>query len=136
MRKFNILEHTSDLKIRVFGKSKEELFQNALLGMLKVAKYQKEAKGKIFKTKIKIRSIDIVSLLVNFLNEILYLVETEKIVFEKIEFKKFSEQEIDATLSGKPLKRMGVHIKGVTYHGLEIKKNKEGMWQAEILFDI
>ena len=30
MKKFEILEHKADLKIRAFGKTKEELFQNML----------------------------------------------------------------------------------------------------------
>jgi SHS2 domain-containing protein len=73
--------------------------------------------------------------LVDFLSEVLYLVETKKLVFEKVEFKKFKENEIEATLIGKPLKRMGVHIKGVTYHDLKIFQ-KNGNFEAEILFDI
>jgi SHS2 domain-containing protein len=136
MKKFEILEHKADLKIRVFGKTKEELFENAMLGMFEAAKYQKKLKIQISKLKIQIKSIDLFSLLVDFLSEILYLVETKKLVFEKVEFKKFTENEIEATLIGKPLKRMGVHIKGVTYHDLDIHQEKDGSWQATILFDI
>jgi SHS2 domain-containing protein len=135
MKRFEILEHKADLKIRVFGKTKEELFENAMVGMFEIAKYEKEVKSQKSKLKIKINSVDLPSLLVDFLNEVLYLVETKKLVFEKAEFKKFTENEIEAMLIGKPLKRMGVHIKGVTYHNLEIKQ-KEGIWEATILFDI
>lgn len=135
MKKYEILEHISDLKIKAFGKTKEELFENAMLGMFEGALYQSESKTKGIKEKIKIKSIDLASLLVDFLSEILYLVETKKLVFQKVEFKKFTENEIEAILSGKELKRMGVHIKGVTYHDLEIsQKNKN--WEATILFDI
>ena len=136
MKKYQILEHKADLKIKVFGKTKEELFENAMVGMLKAAKYQKKLKSQNSKVKIKIKSMDLPSLLVDFLSEILYLVETKKIVFEKIEFKKFKENEIEAILTGKPLKRMGVHIKGVTYHDLDIHQEKDKTWQATILFDI
>ena len=135
MKKFEILEHKADLKIRVFGKTKEELFENAMVGMLKSAKYEKEVKNQKSKIKIKIKSIDLPSLLVDFLSEVLYLVETKKLVFENVEFKKFTENEIEAILIGKPLKRMGVHIKAVTYHDLKILQKKEG-FEAEILFDI
>jgi SHS2 domain-containing protein len=136
MKKYQILEHKADLKIRVFGKTKEELFENAMIGMFEAAKYKptKQLTTKQLTTKIK--SIDLPSLLVDFLNEVLYLVETKKLVFEKIEFKKFKENEIEATLIGKPLKRMGVHIKGVTYHDLDIHQKKDGTFQATILFDI
>jgi SHS2 domain-containing protein len=136
MKKFEVLEHRADLKIKVFGRTKEELFENAMLGMFETAKYQKKLKPQISKVKIKIKSVDLPSLLVDFLSEVLYLVETKKLVFEKIEFKKFIENEIEATLTGKPLKRMGVHIKGVTYHDLDIHREKNGTWQATILFDI
>jgi len=136
MKKYQILEHKADLKIKVFGKTKEELFENAMVGMLKAAKYQKKLKSQNSKVKIKIKSMDLPSLLVDFLSEILYLVETKKMVFEKVEFKKFKENEIEAILTGKPLKRMGVHIKGVTYHDLDIHQEKDKTWQATILFDI
>ncbi|PIR90405.1 hypothetical protein COU04_00035, partial [bacterium (Candidatus Gribaldobacteria) CG10_big_fil_rev_8_21_14_0_10_33_41] len=32
-KKYEILEHKADLKIRAFGKTKQELFLNMLLGM-------------------------------------------------------------------------------------------------------
>jgi GxxExxY protein len=134
--RFEILEHKADLKIRAFGKTKEELFENAMVGMFGAAKYQKNLKSQISKAKVKLKSVDFPSLLVDFLSEILYLVETKKLVFEKVEFKKFTENEIEAILIGKPLKRMGVHIKGVTYHDLNIHQEKDGTWQATILFDI
>jgi SHS2 domain-containing protein len=134
--KYEILEHKADLKIRVFGKTREELFENAMVGMFESAKYQKNLKPQISKTKVKLKSIDFPSLLVDFLSEVLYLVETKKLIFEKVEFQKLSDSEIEATLIGKPLKRMGVHIKGVTYHDLDIHQEKDGSWQATILFDI
>ncbi len=133
--KFKILEHKADLKIKVFGKTKKELFENAMIGMQKAGKYERKAEGKSSKVKIEIKSVDLLSLLVDFLSEILYLIETKKLVFEKVKFKKFSDNEIEATLIGKELKRMGVHIKGVTYHDLKILQ-KNGKFEAEILFDI
>jgi len=136
MKKFEILEHKADLKIRVFGKTKEELFKNAMVGMFKAAKYETTKQLMTKRQKIEISSLDLPSLLVDFLSEVLYLVETKKLVFERVEFKKFSENEIEANLIGKPLKRMGVHIKGVTYHDLDIHQEKDGTWQATVLFDI
>jgi len=134
--KFEILEHKADLKIRVFGKTKKELFENAMVGMFEAGGYEKENKSQEKKVKIKIKSFDLSSLLVDFLSEILYLTETKKLVFQKIEFEKFSENEIEAILTGKELKRIGVHIKGVTYHDLKIEQKKDGIWEAIILFDI
>ena len=136
MKKFEILEHKADLKIKVLGKNKEELFENAMIGMFEGANYEPTTNDKQLTTKIKISSIDLPSLLIDFLNEVLYFCETKKEIYQKVNFKKFSQNEIEGTLIGKKLKRMGVHIKAATYHNLEIKKNKAGFWQAVILFDI
>jgi len=135
-KKYEILEHKADLKIRAFGKNLKELFENAMIGMFESANYQPTTHDKRFTTKIKVSSLDLPSLLVDFLSEVLYLVETKKLVFQKIKFQKFSDNEIEAILIGRPLKRMGVHIKGVTYHDLDIHQEKDGNWQATILFDI
>ena len=134
MKKFEILEHKADLKIRVFGKNKEELFLNAMVGMFEGAKYEK-VEGEI-KREIKVSSQDLPSLLVDFLSEVLYLSEVNQEVYHQIQFKKFTEKNIGGILLGKKLKRIGVVIKGVTYHDLDIHQRKDKTWEATILFDI
>jgi len=134
LKKFEILEHKADLKIRVFGKDKKELFLNTMIGMFKGARYESE--GKEIKREIKISSLDLPSLLVDFLSEVLYLCEVNKEVYHKVLFKNLTEKELEGTLIGKPLKRMGVHIKAVTYHDLDVHQKKDKTWEATILFDI
>jgi len=137
-KKYEILEHKADLKIRVFGKDKKEVFSNALLGMFEEARYKQisNLKPQISKRKIKIKSQDSGSLLVDFLSEALYLSEINQEVYRDIRFRKFNDKEIDGVLIGKKLKRIGVQIKGVTYHGLDIHQEKDGSFEATILFDI
>jgi len=134
MKKFKILPHTADLKIRAFGRTKEELFENVMIGMFEEARYESE--GEEIKKEIKISSLDLPSLLVDFLSEVLYLCEVNKEVYHKVLFKNLAEKELEGILIGKKLKRMGVHIKAVTYHELELHQKKDKSWQATILFDI
>ncbi len=134
MKKFEVLEHKADLKIRVFGKDKKELFLNALLGMsdsMRAESFLKTVKSQ----NIKVKSPDIFSLLVDFLSEILYYSRVNRIIYDKIKFQKFTDTEIKAEVSGRQVKRIGLEIKGVTYHNLEIKK-RNNHWEAIILFDI
>ncbi len=135
---YEILEHRADLKIRVFGKTKKELFKNAMVAMFEVAEYEPEKKDTAYETRqeIKIESFDLSSLLVDFLSEVLYFCETKKEVYHDIEFKKFTEKKLEAILIGKKLKQMRVHIKAVTYHDLILEQKKDGAWMAEVLFDI
>jgi len=134
LKKFEILEHKADLKIRAFGNDKKELFLNVMVGMFEGARYESE--GKEIKREIKISSLDLPSLLVDFLSEVLYLCEVNREVYHKVLFKNLTEKELKGILIGKPLKRMGVHIKAVTYHDLDIHQKEDKTWQATILFDI
>jgi len=135
MKKYEILEHKADLKIRAFGKTKEELFQNMLLGMSESQKPEIKSKGKI-KREIKIKSLDLPFLLVDFLSEVLYLTQVNKETYSSIRFKKFSKNELEAELLGQKIKRFNEDIKAVTYHGLEISQKKDNILEAVVLFDI
>ncbi len=134
MKEYEILEHTTDLKIRAFGKTKEELFSNLLKGMFLAAR--PEIKDKIKKTKkVKIVSADEQSLLVDFLSEALTLSDINNEAYFEVRFKKLIETELEAEIFGQPVEKFGLEIKAVTYHGLEIKE-KSGGWEATVLFDI
>ena len=136
MKKFELLEHRADLKIKVKGSSKEELFLNALLGMEEGLRPEtKETKEEI-KREIRIKSIDLPALLIDFLSEVLYLIQVNKEIYNNIEFKKFTDTEIEAELFGQKAERFGEDIKAVTYHQLDVCQTKGGTWEARVLFDI
>jgi SHS2 domain-containing protein len=135
MKRFEFLEHIADLKIRAFGKTKEELFLNMLAGMAESQKAELLEKKEI-RRKIHIESLDFRALLVDFLNEALYSSQTNKEVYSKAEFTEFTDKKIEGKLIGQKVKRFGEDIKAVTYHNLEIKQRAEGIWEATVLFDI
>ncbi|PIS17526.1 MAG: archease, partial [Candidatus Nealsonbacteria bacterium CG09_land_8_20_14_0_10_42_14] len=93
MKKYEILEHKADLKIRIFGKDKKELFFNALLAMSESTKAETSKPEKKVKRKIEIKSGDLATLLVDFLSEALYLSQVQKEVFSDIIIKKFTDKE-------------------------------------------
>lgn len=135
MANYKILEHIADVKVQAFGKTKEELFLNAMHGMVAVLRPQiRNTKSEI--RKINIKSIDLNALLVDFLNEVLYLIQMNKEVYDGVKFYKFGDQELQGKLTGQKVESFGEDIKAVTYHGLEIIKNKKGLYQATVLFDI
>ena len=135
MKKYEILEHKADLKIRAFGKTKETLFLNMLLGMSESQKPEVKSKEKI-KRQVKIKSLDLMALLVDFLSEALYLSQVNREVYFEATFKKFTDTEIEAELIGQKVKSFGEDIKAATHHNLEIKQTKNKIWRAIVLFDI
>lgn len=135
MKKYEILEHKADLKIRVFGKTKKELFLNAVLAMASGLRPENR-KQKTESRKIKIKSSNLETLLVDFLSEVLYLVQVNKEIYINVEFNKFSGNEIEAELSGQKVERFGEDIKAVTYYNLDVRQRDDDNWEAIILFDI
>jgi len=134
MKKFEILEHKADLKIRAFGKNKEELFLNMLLAMTE--NQRPEILPEKVKREIKISSPELSSLLVDFLSEVLYLTQVNKEIYNNVKYKKFTDTELKTELIGKKVERFGEDIKAVTYHSLNIHQREDGIWEATVLFDI
>src|SRR3989344_5906155 len=126
MKEFEILEHTADLKIRAFGKTKQELFFNALEGMFSALRATIDNEQQTIDRKVKIKSVDLNSLLVDFLSEALYQSNINKEVYNKAEFIKFSDIEIEGVIYGQKYEELSEEIKAVTYHGLEIKQRNDG----------
>lgn len=135
MKKFEILEHKADLKIRAFGKIKAELFLNMLLGMIESQKPEIKENQKI-KREIKIKSLDTETLLVDFLSEVLYLTQVNREIYNDIKFTKFTDTELEGELIGQKIERFGEDIKGATYHDLDIDQKENGVWEATVLFDV
>ncbi|MEK6820605.1 MAG: archease, partial [Nanoarchaeota archaeon] len=74
--KFKFLEHTADMKFQAFGKSLEEAFVNSALAMKEAISGKIRVKSRI-KKKIMVKGKDKESLLYNFLEEILFLLDSE-----------------------------------------------------------
>jgi len=131
---YEILEHTADLKIRAFGKTKQEVFKNMMFGMQ--ASLRAKVKKQEISTKIKIESENLEALLIDFLSEINYLNEVNLQVYDKIYFNEFSDTILEAEIAGKKVARFGLQIKGVTWHDLNVRQQENSTWQATVLFDI
>lgn len=135
MKKYEILEHKADLKIRAFGKTREELFENVMIGMQSALRPKiKNQKPKIKNIKIKSSNLD--SLLIDFLSEINYLNEVNKEIYNNVKFTKFSDIELEGDIFGKEVERFNLDIKGVTYYDLDIHQKKDKTWETTVLFDI
>ncbi|MFQ5838258.1 MAG: archease [Thermoplasmata archaeon] len=133
--KYEFLEHTADVGLRAHGRTLEEIFENAAVGMfdLMTDVSRVRAKGEV---EIHVQSQDIESLLVDWLTELLYVHETENVFLS--EFKVAIEDlSLTAAAKGEPLDPsrhpMELLVKAVTYHMIEVNP-KEGY--ATVIFDI
>ncbi len=137
MRKFEVLEHIADLKIKVSGQDLAELFINAALA---IAEQQEPdiTKQKLEKEEgesVEIKSSDLNSLLVDWLNEILSRSDLNKKVYTDFKIEELSENRLRAKIVGQKVDQKQIEIKAATYHDLEIKQ-VDSHWEAVVIFDI
>ncbi len=135
--KFRFLKHTADIKFQAYGKSIEEVFENSGLALSKSI-YSGKIK-KIRKKKIKVHGKDIESLLYNFLEEFLFLFDSEEFAVSKIKNIRLDKKKlkIECTLIGDSPKNYKIerHIKAVTYNEMFVKR-EGGKLVAQVVLDV
>ena len=144
MKTYEIIEHTADIGIKVYGKNLEALFFNAARAMfeimLEVVKkkpiFQKAEHKKFLLNK---QGNNLEEVLVAWLSEILYLFSTEGLIMEKTDIERLDSKSVQAELRGIIFNpdsyRIKTEIKAVTYHELEIKQTDHG-YEAQVIFDV
>lgn len=132
-RGYQEVEHTADWEIRVWASNLTGLFIQAAIGMYALQGAELKDKPRI-KRSFDISGIDDETLLVNFLDELLFLTETERVAFTDFEIK-IKDGNLHATVRGAPLEKIAKDIKAVTYHRLSIETTPHGL-EAGIVFDV
>lgn len=134
--KYRFLEHTADIKFQAYGKTLNEVFENAVLAIAEYisrGKKIKAAKGKV----IKVSGNDLESLFYNFLDELIYLIDAENFlaVKAKVTIKGYN---LKAELFGDNTKNYKEldHIKAATYAEMHIKKLPDENWEAQCVLDV
>lgn len=135
--KYKILPHTADLRLKIYGKDYEELFQNAALGLANILYNNIAKKEKFIRgfENVSMESSDAITLLVGFLNEILSLSNIEKKVYPRVKILRISPTAIDAHILGVPVDHFDEDVKAVSYHNAEVRETDGGL-ETELVLDI
>lgn len=138
MKSVVLIPHTGEMAIKVEADTLEGLFTAALQGMNKILKkdYKEELDKHAITQEILLSSVDITSLLIDFLSEALTISSINKAIFPYIEFLELGETTLHAHLIGAKVDNFTTDIKAVTYHNAEVKKNDKGNFETMIVFDI
>ena len=132
---FEFLSHTSEVILKVEAGSKEDLFREALRGEMSFLKDGILDFKPTVERKIHISSLNLEILLVDFLNEALYMASRYKEVYPDMDIIKLSDGSIEAKLKGVEVDSFDRDIKAVTFHNLDIIY-KDGKYICEIVFDV
>ena len=138
---YEYLEHTADAKFRAYGTTLEEAFQNAAVAMLNVMINTGKISDEVSE-KIELTSADLDGLVVDWLSELLYLFEVERVVFGKFKIGGITEMNGNYSLSaiayGESLDlsrhKFDTEVKAVTYNSLKVEETMDG-WVVQVVVD-
>ncbi|MGD8530210.1 MAG: archease [Syntrophobacterales bacterium] len=134
---FEFIDHTADAGIRVEAPTLEDLFETAGLAFSELVTSVDSLDCRM-ERHFRLQEDDLETLLVSWLQELLYLLDTEDLVFGRFQVK-IHDLSLEATAWGEPfdpsIHTIKTEIKAVTYHQLEVARSELG-WQAQVIFDI
>jgi SHS2 domain-containing protein len=133
--RFEEIDHTADAGIRAYGRTPSEIFESAAAGMFALIADLDRVKP-VGEEEIRLAAEDLPSLLVAWLSELLFLHETQNLLFVKFKVR-VRGTKLDARAWGERIDKkrheLKLAIKAVTYHRLSVDV-ENGV--AEVIFDV
>ena len=134
---YRVLEHTADVGLVVYGNDLPQVFSNAARGMFSLLTDRRRVRAhRSF--MVIVEATDLEGLLAAWLEELLFLFETEGALLREFRISRLEPTRLEAMARGEVLDpdrhaiKMG--IKAVTHHQLKVEHN-DG-YRAQVIFDI
>lgn len=136
-KEFEILDHTADVGIIAYGNDTSEAFANAAKGLFSLITELDDV-SEIEYRDIELTAPDQESLLVAWLNELIYLFDAEQMLFKRFDITQLSPTHLKARSYGHKVDsakhKLKIGVKAATYHLLKIEKSNG--CKVQVLFDI
>jgi SHS2 domain-containing protein len=140
MERYQFLPHTADGKFQAFGRTLEEAFGNAALALASLMWDWSAVKPKD-SVPVRLQGRDEEQLLVKFLDEVIYLKETQQFLLGRVEGLTITSGPKGLTLVGELQgdrfsEQYEVHgeVKAATYH--EMKIRRDSGFSVEVVVDM
>jgi len=134
MMSFEEIEHTADRAFRVTGRDMGGLLENAARALQALDGPRPPGEPSATR-EIEVEGVDRESLLVNWLNEILYLEQVHQLACERFHIDELKDHHLRVRVETWKSDRSYAHIKAVTFHNLKIRETSEGL-EADVVLDV
>ena len=135
---YEAFDHTADIGLHAYGGTLAELFAHAAQGMESLMVAPEQVRP-LVSHEITAQGHDPVSLLVDWLDKLIFLFDTEFLLVRECEIQTISETQLTASVSGEPYDPqrhdLSSAIKAVTWHEASVERTAVG-YKASIIFDI
>lgn len=137
MKKYEYFDVTADIGFKAYGESINEAFENAGLAIFNIISDTSNINAEK-EIKFKIRSEDEISLLYDYLEELLFYHEIEFMLFSEFHVDINDNLELRATIKGEEINwdkhERKTEIKAITFHKMDVKKTD--LWQLQAIVDL
>ena len=137
MKKYEYFDVTADIGFKSYGKTLNEAFENAGLAIFNIISDTSNIEPEREIT-FKIRSEDEISLLYDYLEELLFYHEVEFMLFSEFHVEIDDELKLKATIKGEDIDwtkhERKTEIKAITFHKMDVKKQTN--WQLQAIVDL
>jgi SHS2 domain-containing protein len=134
---FEILDHTADVGIIAYGADLKQAFANAARALFSLITELDDVEEVVYRD-IELTASDEESLLVGWLNELIYRFDTEGVLFKRFDIIRLEDTRLKARSYGEKADSdkhsLKTGVKGATYHMLKVDKT-DGC-RVQVLFDI
>ena len=136
VKRFRLIEHTADIGLVAYGKSLTEAFANAAYGLFSLIVEPSKVKEKESR-KVTVQAQDAEGLLFNWINELIYIFEVERLLLKSFDITEFGEQSLEATCWGEKYDpsrhQLKTGVKSATYHMLKVDGEKN---RVQVILDV
>jgi SHS2 domain-containing protein len=134
---FEFVDHTADVGVIAYGADIGQAFANAARAMFSLITELDDIQETLHRD-IKVVATDEESLLVEWLNELIYLFDAENIIFKRFDITQLSATQLRARSYGEKVDparhKLKTGVKAATYHLLKVSRN-DG-YRVQVIFDI
>jgi SHS2 domain-containing protein len=137
MKSIRVLSHTADIRLLIKSNSRHELFRAGILGLSKIISPPVKEKKYELRNNFRVESVDLTTLFIDMLNEILSQAHIDKCVYDDIKkLEILNDRILEVELEGYKVTNFSKDVKAVTYHEAEIKQSAAGILQTIVILDI
>jgi SHS2 domain-containing protein len=136
---FELIDYTADVGIKARGADLARAYENAARGMFSLITALGKVNELVYR-EIEVRAPDKETLLIEWLNELIFLFETEMLLFGRFHIESLNESFLRARCYGEKIDKSRHEIKrgikSATYHKLKVENLPDGEYQVQVLLDI
>ncbi len=135
---YEFFDHTADVGVRATGRTLAELLIHLAQGLTELIAEESLIEPREARS-IRLTADDVESLLLVWLQELLFWFSVDRFLPATCEFTDVSETVLRGTVRGErfdPSRHTcGTEVKGITRHQLQVEQ-RNGRWEAQVIVDV